>query len=78
MKKQAPTESKPAVATTGRLAGFNPNDYANEYVTVQEVLEIKKGFDLFDHDGGGSIDPRGTFSNDCRTQSIHQLSWYWG
>jgi centrin-1 len=21
-------------------------------------MEIKRGFDLFDHDGGGSIDPR--------------------
>ena len=42
----------------GRLAGFNVNDWANEYIPPEEVLDIKRGFDLFDHDGGGSIDPR--------------------
>ena len=57
MSKQAP---KPvaSIPTVGRLAGFNPNDWANEYIPVEEVLDIKRGFDLFDHDGGGSIDPR--------------------
>lgn len=39
---------------------FNPNDFANEYCTVEEVLEIKRAFDLFDRDLGGAIDPRGT------------------
>ena len=39
---------------------FNPNDYATPYVSVDEVLEIKKAFDLFDRDLGGAIDPRGT------------------
>ena len=40
---------------------FNANDYANEYCTVEEVLEIKRSFDLFDRDLGGAIDPRGTY-----------------
>jgi len=39
---------------------FNPNDYVSPYVTLEEVLEIKKAFDLFDRDLGGAIDPRGT------------------
>lgn len=39
---------------------FNPNDYATEYCTVEEVIEIKRAFDLFDRDLGGAIDPRGT------------------
>lgn len=52
--------SKSAVKLTGRLAGFDPTAYANEFVTVDEVMEIKRAFDLFDHDGGGSIDPKGT------------------
>jgi len=39
---------------------FNPNDYVTPYVTQEEVLEIKKAFDLFDRDLGGAIDPRGT------------------
>lgn len=47
---------------TGRLAGFDPSAYANDFVTSDEVLEIKKAFDLFDYDGGGSIDPKGTLS----------------
>jgi len=40
---------------------FNPQDYASPYVTVDEVIEIKKAFDLFDRDLGGAIDPRGTY-----------------
>ena len=39
---------------------FNVNDYTSNYVTAEEVLEIKKAFDLFDRDLGGAIDPRGT------------------
>jgi Ca2+-binding EF-hand superfamily protein len=39
---------------------FNPNDFVSPYVTLEEVLEIKKAFDLFDRDLGGAIDPRGT------------------
>jgi len=38
---------------------FNPNDYVSPYVTLEEVLEVKKAFDLFDRDLGGAIDPRG-------------------
>ena len=51
--------SKSKVQLTGRLAGFDPQAFANEFVTVDEVLEIKRAFDLFDYDGGGSIDPKG-------------------
>ena len=50
---------KPEVATTGRLAGFDPSVWVNEFIPLEEVMDIKRGFDLFDHDGGGSIDPRG-------------------
>lgn len=39
---------------------FNPKDFVSPYVTLEEVLEIKKAFDLFDRDLGGAIDPRGT------------------
>ena len=39
---------------------FNANDYVSPFVTVEEVLEIKKAFDLFDRDLGGAIDPRCT------------------
>lgn len=46
---------------------FNPNDYVSPYVTLEEVLEIKKAFDLFDRDLGGAIDPR------CILQTIKNL-----
>lgn len=39
---------------------FNPNDYVSAFITIDEVLEIKKAFDLFDRDLGGAIDPKGT------------------
>ena len=39
---------------------FNPKDYVTPYISEEEVLEIKKAFDLFDRDLGGAIDPRGT------------------
>lgn len=49
------------VKLTGRLAGFDPTAFASEFVSVEEVLEIKKAFDLFDYDGGASIDPKGIY-----------------
>jgi len=39
---------------------FKPQDFAKEYCNVEEVLEIKRAFDLFDRDLGGAIDPRCT------------------
>jgi hypothetical protein len=55
---------------------FNVNDFANEYCTVEEVLEIKRAFDLFDRDLGGAIDPRGTFkfTQNSRLLLTHSVS----
>lgn len=39
---------------------FNPQNFVSPYITLEEVLEIKKAFDLFDRDLGGAIDPKGT------------------
>lgn len=39
---------------------FTPQDYVSPYVSIDEVLEIKKAFDYFDRDLGGAIDPKGT------------------
>ena len=49
--------------------GFNPKQYERPGLTVinilnyimfqeDEILEIKEAFDLFDTDGGGTIDPK--------------------
>lgn len=40
----------------------NHNDYVSQYVTYEEVHNIKQAFDLFDRDLGGAIDPKGTYS----------------
>lgn len=42
---------------------FNVQDYVSDHITAEEVLEIKKSFDLFDRDLGGSINPQGTLFN---------------
>lgn len=67
--------SKSGYKLTGRLAGFDPSAYANEFVTADEVLEIKRAFDLFDYDGGGSIDPKGIshFTQNSRKPSTHSV-----
>ena len=49
----------PAAKLTDGLEGFDPTAFANEFVSVEEVLKIKKAFDFFDCYGGGSIDPKG-------------------
>ena len=59
--------SKTAPKLTGRLAGFDPSAFASEFVSVEEVLDIKRAFDLFDYDGGGSIDPKGNIFVNFRT-----------
>ena len=59
--------SKAKYQLTGRLSGFDPSPYANDFVTPDEVLEIKRAFDLFDYDGGGSIDPKGKAFPNIRT-----------
>lgn len=66
--------SKSGVKYTGRLAGFDPTAFASEFVSVDEVLEIKKAFDLFDYDGGGSIDPKGNILIIQNSKSLSMLS----
>ena len=50
------TRTQAASKPTG---GFNAEDYVREGVTLDEVLEIKTAFDLFDADKGGAIEPKG-------------------
>lgn len=60
MKKGGPAKSKQ----------FNAKAFERPGLTEEEVLEIKEAFDLFDTDGGGSIDPKG---NAPITQNSRQL-----
>ena len=36
---------------------FDASEFARPGLSEDEVMEIKEAFDLFDSDGGGSIDP---------------------
>lgn len=51
----------PAVAA-GKATAFNPSKFVRPGLNEDEVAEIKEAFDLFDTDGGGEIDPKGTIS----------------
>lgn len=42
---------------------FNASAFVTEYCGLDEVLEIKRAFDLFDRDLGGAIDPKCNFIN---------------
>ena len=47
----------------GGTKAFNASDYVRPGVSEDQVNEIKHSFDLFDTDGGGSIDFKGTRIN---------------
>ena len=37
--------------------GFDARQYERPGLTLDEIEEIKEAFDLFDADGGGTVDP---------------------
>ena len=54
---------------------FNAKAFERPGLTEEEVLEIKEAFDLFDTDGGGSIDPKGNSPFIIfRTQGCHDFA----
>ena len=55
---------------------FDPSKFASQYVSAEEVLEIKKSFDLFDRDLGGAIDPRCKILPYFRIKGCNQCSRY--
>ena len=58
---------------------FNPQDFVTPYVTLEEALEIKKAFDLFDRALGGAIDPRelkvaiNSLGIEAKAQAVYQM-----
>lgn len=58
---------------------FNPKAYEKPGLTEDEILEIKEAFDLFDTDGGGSIDPKElkaamvSLGFEAKNQTIYQM-----
>src|ERR1041384_6329202 len=63
---------------TGK-SNFNPKMYEKPGLTEDEILEIKEAFDLFDTDGGGSIDPKElktamvSLGFEAKNQTIYQM-----
>mgnify|MGYP000868766090 CR=1 FL=1 len=56
---KAASKGRPAPAAS-KKGGFSAKNYERPGLTEDEVIEIKEAFDLFDTDGGGSIDPKCT------------------
>lgn len=51
---------KQAPPPPSKSSAFNPSKFVRPGLNEDEVAEIKEAFDLFDTDGGGNIDPKGT------------------
>jgi Ca2+-binding EF-hand superfamily protein len=72
----APTSKGPAARGGG---SFNPKAYERPGLTEDEILEIKEAFDLFDTDGGGTIDPKElkaamtSLGFEAKNQTIYQM-----
>lgn len=70
---------KGGAAQKGGKQGFNPKLYEKPGLTEDEILEIKEAFDLFDTDGGGSIDPKElkaamvSLGFEAKNQTIYQM-----
>jgi hypothetical protein len=60
--------------TSTKSKQFNAKAFERPGLTEEEVLEIKEAFDLFDTDGGGSIDPKGMLIINLRTQGGHDIT----
>lgn len=68
------TSSK-APPPPAKKSGFSAKNYERPGLTEDEIIEIKEAFDLFDTDGGGSIDPKGNSDMECRIEGCYDISW---
>lgn len=63
----------------GRAKPFDVSEYQRHGLSKEEISEIKEAFDLFDTDGGGSIDPKelkeamNSLGLEARNQTIYQM-----
>jgi hypothetical protein len=65
-----------APAPAKKPIGFNAKNYEKPGLTEEEVIEIKEAFDLFDTDGGGSIDPKGIILLQFRAQGSYDFTGF--
>lgn len=72
-------KGKGGKGTAGGKAEFNAREYERPGLTEEEIMEIKEAFDLFDTDGGGSIDPKelkeamNSLGLETKNQTIYQM-----
>lgn len=75
MKKGAPTTTATVTSKTvlppAQGKQFDPSKFVRPGVSVEDIVDIKSAFDLFDTDQGGSID---TNCNISLTQNS-KLPW---
>lgn len=70
---------RPGRGKKGKQTTFDPSAYERPGLTKEEISEIKEAFDLFDTDGGGSIDPKelkdamNSLGLEARNQTIYQM-----
>ena len=63
MSTKKDTAKKPAQpaakgkASAKKTEEFNPEDYVKLSVSKEDVLEMKRAFDIFDDDNSGTVDP---------------------
>lgn len=51
------TQPPPKGKATPAPKAFNPDDYVTLTLPREEVIEIKRAFEIFDQDGSGIMDP---------------------
>lgn len=56
-KKGAPAPAQKKAAPAKKENEFNPDDYVKLNVSREDVIEIKKAFDIFDTDKSGTVEP---------------------
>jgi Ca2+-binding EF-hand superfamily protein len=66
-KPNNPAPAKAPVAAKGKV--FDAKSYEKPGLTADQVTEIKAAFDLFDTDGGGSIDTKGKETSDLELKA---------
>ena len=58
---------------------FNPEDYEDTGLSIDEIVEFKEVFDLFDKDKSGSIDPKElkdvleSLGFEAKSQTVYQM-----
>lgn len=62
MKNRAQPSANNASLLSTKTAKFSAKQFERPGLSEDEITEIKEAFDLFDPEGTGFVNPRGTFT----------------